>query len=99
PRHFSIPPGEAAETLLQFGRQSDRSVAYDFDRVQHQPTHAVEGEYEVGEALRLLLKGSGLGFRITAGGGVFGFVQADRAQQLHAGASVPIRYISALIRM
>jgi len=71
PRHFSVPAGEAAQTLTLFGRQADRFVSYDYDRVRHQLTHALNGDFEIADALRVMLKGSGLDFRVSDSGGVF----------------------------
>ena len=70
-RHFSLPAGEAAETLVQFGREADRYVSYDFDTVQHQSTRAVDGDFEVMDALHQMLEDSGLDFHVSESGSVF----------------------------
>src|SRR5581483_3634684 len=64
-RHFAVPAGEAATTLIAFGLQAEWFVSYDFDRIQHHRTNAINGDFEVIEALRILLKSTGLGFRMV----------------------------------
>jgi outer membrane receptor protein involved in Fe transport len=71
PHRFQVPAGEATDTLMEFGRQANQAVVYDYDRLRNRSTHAVTGNFEIGDALRLLLEGSGLDFAISARGTIF----------------------------
>jgi iron complex outermembrane recepter protein len=65
-RHFTVPAGEAADTLNLFGSQADRFVYYDPQVVRHQRTRALQGDYAVCDGLRRLLADSGLDFYLSA---------------------------------
>jgi iron complex outermembrane recepter protein len=71
PRHFAVPAGEAAQTLVLFGHQADRFISYDFSHVQHQLTQGIDGDFEIADALRFMLNGSGLDFHLSDSGSVF----------------------------
>lgn len=57
---FNIPAGPAASTLQEFAVQSNLNVLFQSDAVGTQPTRAVMGTFSPGEALIIMLAGSGL---------------------------------------
>lgn len=57
---FSIPPGDAAETLRQLARQAPESVVFPPDVVRGVPTPAVRGEFTTREAAERLVTGTPL---------------------------------------
>jgi hypothetical protein len=56
--HFDIPAGKLDETILHFAEQAHLSVSHGNDTFDGIRTHAVLGEFEIGSALSLLLKGT-----------------------------------------
>ena len=62
PQRFEIPAGPADATLIRFGQEANLTLLFSVNNVHAQPTRAVSGEFEVRDALRLMLAGSGLGF-------------------------------------
>lgn len=66
-RHFDIPPQEMQSALNEFARQSDRQILFSTDVAISKHTAGVKGELEPEAALKQLLKGTGLTFRVTAG--------------------------------
>ena len=71
PHHFVVPAGQAAQTLPVFADQVDVFLSYDLDVVQHQHTRAIEGDFEIKDALFRMLEGSGLHFEVSKTGSVF----------------------------
>jgi hypothetical protein len=71
PLLLSVPAGRAADTLVALGHQADLFVSYDYSLVSWQPTQPIKGRYELKEALRQMLRHSGLQFRIASSGSVF----------------------------
>src|ERR1700761_429721 len=61
----NIGPEPLAQALTEFARQSDRQILYSTGAVADKRTEGVRGDYEPEAALRLLLKDTGLGFRVT----------------------------------
>jgi iron complex outermembrane receptor protein len=59
-RIFNIPRTSASSGLKLYAEQAGRQVLFPFDVVRRFVTNAVEGSYDVDEALRLLLQGTGL---------------------------------------
>ena len=60
---FEIAAGEAATTLKQFAAQAHVQLLFDYKAVQSLKTPAVKGQLEPTEALKILLRGTGLTFR------------------------------------
>jgi iron complex outermembrane receptor protein len=60
---FEIAAGAAPTTLKEFAAQAHVQLLFDYKAVQSLKTPAVHGQLEPSEALKILLKGSGLTFR------------------------------------
>src|SRR5690606_35183647 len=60
---FSIPAGDASETLLIFQAQSGYEPLFATSTVLGVRTNSIQGEYEPFEALRLMLEGTVLSMR------------------------------------
>lgn len=65
PLAFEIPPGSAAETLREFGRQAGLQTLFDYERLKGVRTQAVNGSLEPEAALARMLSGTGLTFERT----------------------------------
>jgi iron complex outermembrane recepter protein len=61
-RHFSIAAGDAAQALRDFALQSDLQLLFNYSEAAGLNTVGVTGDYEVTEALEILLRGTGLQF-------------------------------------
>jgi hypothetical protein len=59
-REFHIPAGDAPTALNQFSRQAHRQVLFDYVTLQKRQTRAVEGTLPPSQALKALLKDTGL---------------------------------------
>lgn len=59
-RSFDVPAGVAENTLKVFSSQSGRGLIMDAEAVAGIRTHAVKGEYAPADALRRMLRGTGL---------------------------------------
>ena len=59
---FHIEQGDASVTLNEFSRQSTVQLLFDFNLVQGRQTNALDGEFEIAEALRQMLADTGLVF-------------------------------------
>ncbi len=57
---FSLPGGDAAETLRQLARQARESVVYPIDLVRGVQTHPVQGEFTGREAAERMTAGTAL---------------------------------------
>lgn len=57
---INIPTQSAAKALVEFARQAGVSVLFPTERINQITTNAVRGQYEVKEALAVLLRGTGL---------------------------------------
>ena len=60
--HFELEAGDASLMLNEFSRQSDMQVLFDFNILRGMKTRAVNGEFDVSDALTAMLKGTNLGF-------------------------------------
>ncbi len=79
-RTFSLPAGDAADTLRQFAQQAGREIVYPAEEVRGQQTNPVRGELPVTEALRQLLVGTALVAELDQRTGAFA---------VRKGAAVP----------
>jgi hypothetical protein len=59
-RKFDIPAGDASTALNEFSREANKQVLYDFNVLRNRQTRAVEGMLQPSEALKSMLKGTGL---------------------------------------
>ena len=58
--HFNIPAQRADLSLTTFAQQARLTLIVPFDLVKTRTTNKLEGEYGVEEAIRILLRGTGL---------------------------------------
>jgi iron complex outermembrane recepter protein len=65
-KHFSIDGQVLLSALNEFGRQSDLQILFSTDIVEAKRTNGVRGDLVPEAALAVLLKGTGLTFRVTA---------------------------------
>jgi len=65
-RQFDIPAQDMQSALNEFARQSDRQILFSTAVSASKRTAGVKGELEPEAALKQLLKGTGLTFRVTA---------------------------------
>jgi hypothetical protein len=63
---FRIEEQSLSAALNEFATQSDRQILFSADIVRAKKARAIKGNMEPEAALRLLLKGTGLTFRVTA---------------------------------
>lgn len=61
-RQFSVPAGPLADALLVYAQQAGVSIAVSDPRLARLRTAGLQGRYDIAEALRRLLNGSGLMF-------------------------------------
>src|SRR5882724_82942 len=66
PKAFDIERGNLASALTQFAAQSDRQILFSTDTVAAKRSNPIKGELEPEAALRQLLKGTGLTYRVTS---------------------------------
>jgi iron complex outermembrane receptor protein len=64
-REFHIRAQEAASALTEFGAQSQLQVLFDYAALEGIRTQALDGRMPVADALRHLLSGTGLTFRVV----------------------------------
>jgi hypothetical protein len=57
---FDIPEARADLALIAFAEQADRTLLFSFDETHDKTANRVSGQYEVIDALELLLAGTGL---------------------------------------
>jgi len=62
---FNIEQQTLSSALNEFARQSDRQILFSADIVRSKKARSIKGDLEPEAALRLLLKGTGLIFRVT----------------------------------
>src|ERR1044072_156693 len=65
-RHFEIPAQDMQSALNEFARQSDRQILFATHVTATKRSVGIKGELDPEAALTLLLKGTGLTFRVTA---------------------------------
>src|SRR5579872_1192032 len=63
---FDIPHQGLASALGQFAHQSDRQILFSTQITADKQTAGIKGRFEPEAALRLLLKGTGLTYRVTS---------------------------------
>ena len=66
PKVFNIERQSLAAALSQFAAQSDRQILFSTDVVAAKRSNSIKGELEPEAALRRLLKGTGLTYRVTS---------------------------------
>ena len=81
PRSFTIPAGDLQSALLAFSQQADLQLIYPADLTAGLRAEALEGAYAPEAALRRLLAGTGLLYRVDDGGTVTLFRAVAREQQ------------------
>ena len=59
-RKFDIAAGDGSTTLSEFSRQANKQVLFDFQALRNRQTHGVQGMLQPSEALRSMLKDTGL---------------------------------------
>jgi iron complex outermembrane recepter protein len=59
-RSFDIAPARADLALIAFAEQADRTLLFSFDETHDKTANRLSGQYEVVDALELLLAGTGL---------------------------------------
>jgi hypothetical protein len=63
---FNIERQTLSSALNEFARQSDRQILFSTEIVRSKQARSIKGQLEPEAALRLLLKGTGLKFRVTS---------------------------------
>ena len=58
--HFNIPPQRADLSLTAFAKQARLTLIFPFDLVKTKTTNNLVGEFQIEEAIRILLRGTGL---------------------------------------
>ena len=58
--HFNIPPQRADLSLTAFAKQARLTLIFPFDLVKAKTTNNLVGEFQIEEAIRILLRGTGL---------------------------------------
>ncbi|BCA56604.1 TonB dependent/Ligand-Gated channel TonB [Nitrospira sp. KM1] len=83
---FDIPAQELNSAILTFADRSGIQVFYDADRMSGLRTQGVNGQYKWEDALRELLAGTGMGYRVTGEKTVT--IQKDNSDSAGAAAGV-----------
>jgi iron complex outermembrane receptor protein len=65
-KRFDIEQQSLSTALNEFARQSDRQILFSTAVANAKRTHGIRGDLEPEDALRRLLKGTGLTFRVTS---------------------------------
>jgi len=68
--HVDIPAQDLSAALTQFGRETGTEIVFAPDAVREKKAVAVKGEFERNQALKLILEGSGLTYRVTTQGAI-----------------------------
>ncbi|TDW67531.1 outer membrane receptor protein involved in Fe transport [Novosphingobium sp. PhB55] len=89
---FAVPSGRLSDALIALSEQAGISIAIGDPRLDALPTRGVRGRYEVSEALRRVLEGSGYGFVFVNARTVRLVRQAPvRPRRSGAASSPPLR--------
>lgn len=93
-KHFDIAGQPLSKALTEFARQSDRQILFS-EEVAARETQGIKGELEPEVALRRLLKGTGLTFRVISNDTIL--IESPRAKETAAvpGAEERIRLAQA----
>ena len=67
---FKVAAGAAPQTIAEFADEANVQIIYKWDDIAAIKTPAVVGSYELREALRVLLAGTGLTFELVDSGSV-----------------------------
>src|SRR5258708_6190343 len=67
---LDIPAQDLSASLTQFGRETGTEIEFAPDVVREKKGAAVKGEFERDQALKLILKGTGLTYRTTPQGAI-----------------------------
>ncbi|MGH8236210.1 MAG: secretin and TonB N-terminal domain-containing protein, partial [Steroidobacteraceae bacterium] len=86
PKAFHIEQQPLASALHEFARQSDRQILFSTEVVNAKRSSGIEGQWEPEVALRKLLQGTGLVYRLTTDDTIL--VDTPRAGET---ANVPVR--------
>ena len=65
---FDIPAQRADLALIAFAEQTDRTLVFSFDEAQAKTANRLFGQFDIVEALELLLAGTGLSISMGDGG-------------------------------
>jgi len=65
PKHFDIGTQPLSAALSDFAKQSDRQILFSTEVVDDKQTAGFKGDLQPEAALKILLKGTGLTFRVT----------------------------------
>ncbi|MCA1323575.1 TonB-dependent receptor [Herbaspirillum sp. alder98] len=93
-KSFRIQPGPMLAALEQFARTSGVNVAYDTAAMQRIQTPGVSGNYVAGEALQMLLSGSGI-VAIPQPDGGYALRPAQSAQATDSSLPLPAITVSS----
>ena len=74
---FDIAKARADLALIAFAEQADRTLLFSFDETHDKTANRVSGQYEVVEALELLLAGTGLSISMGTQGQLSVVADAD----------------------
>lgn len=88
PQAFDIPAGLAAQTLTRFAQQAAVPLAVPYEITEGRRTRAVRGRLEPEQALRRMLRGTGLAVR-RVGDGQFVIELARRAEPVAPAPAAP----------
>lgn len=91
--HFDIPAQPLNKALLTFGKQSQQQLIYSTDIAENQHSHALQGDYEIPEALDILLSDTPLQAVATEGGTLS--VQRKAAGLYNSSDALPAVTVSA----
>lgn len=69
-KSFAIAPQSLSSALLQFSEATHVELLFDAAMTEHLHTQGLSGDYAPDEALRLLLRDTGLTYRMTSTGGI-----------------------------
>src|SRR6185369_12134303 len=83
--HFSIAPSDLQSALLQLASQADVQVVANAEDTRGLSTKGLSGEFSLQEALTRLLEGSGLQYKLDAGGTIT--IMREVAAQMHQSAA------------
>ena len=96
-QNFSIPAQPLGSALQSLGVQSRRQVLFTPDVVRGKMSQGVAGVQDLSLALRSLLAGTGLTYKMTDGGTIL-IVEASRTARTAEGSARPVQIASAQLR-